>query len=107
MATTGRLHGKMVPLPPGKTENCPHCLRAYVKYYLESENDETSVKLCPYCRNVLPEKPPKAIEKRSSDIKTVAPKKVETPKTKTVSKKETLTEKIMQLIPSSANDKKK
>jgi uncharacterized Zn-finger protein len=52
MGMSSRLHGKMVPLAPGKTETCPYCWRQY-KYFKIVENHGKTEKLCPYCGNVL------------------------------------------------------
>jgi hypothetical protein len=52
MGMPSRLHGKMVPLAPGKTETCPYCLRQY-KYVRVVERSGKTEKLCPFCERVL------------------------------------------------------
>lgn len=52
MGMPSRLHGKMVPLAPGKTETCPYCYRQYTHVVVVVQRGKTT-KLCPFCREVL------------------------------------------------------
>jgi hypothetical protein len=75
MGMPGRLHGKAVPLAPGKTETCPYCFRQY-KYVTVIEERGKTIKLCPFCREVLSgfeglqARVKSAITRASSDAKT-------------------------------------
>lgn len=52
MGMSGRLHGKMISLPAGKTATCKHCLRQYKVVRLVIERKLVR-KICPFCARTL------------------------------------------------------